>query len=595
MGPPHDPARAWPGPAPEAGAEAGAQPLTERQAQILDRLRKGYSNKDIARDLGIGVGTVKQHINLLFKKLDVRNRTMAVSHGAPPRAAPAASPGPDAAPAGRVERRPVSVLSLVWHAEPDGDAAAPGLADVSETGAAEAGAEERAADPLHATLARIASDFGAVALPRGDGGDLVFGLPRAREQDPLRALRAAFASVRAPALRSRTTALSAALDSGEVTIGVDAAGLWDGEIRERALLRRVRAAAAATAPGSLTPGAGTRALAARLCGDPEPLPGRLDLARPPTLSYRVPAPMGGLRGREREQALLAQAVADLDRGQGTVLVVEGEAGIGKTALLAALAPLCRARGRTLETWRCLPPDGQPAVPARGWAMRDGDATLCEAAWLAGRLSGRDGEAPSLPEVLVLDDLHWLPAETRLPLAEAMQQAAEQGRLVVAARRPGASDAGPEAATRPLRLGRLPRHAVAAICGEVATAPLRAEARAALCDRALGVPLFAVALARALDSRGAPPAAPPPVVLSLLVARLDGLGLDRRLLRLFAGARGARRLESLRRDWPAEAGPEAALAAAERAGLLRRRDTDTGPAWALRHPMIQAVLDHVMSA
>ncbi|HDQ41159.1 MAG TPA: response regulator transcription factor [Desulfonatronum sp.] len=45
--------------------------LSPRQRQILEFIRRGKSNNEIAFDLGIGVGTVKQHVVALFRKLKV--------------------------------------------------------------------------------------------------------------------------------------------------------------------------------------------------------------------------------------------------------------------------------------------------------------------------------------------------------------------------------------------------------------------------------------------------------------------------------------------------------------------------------------------
>jgi DNA-binding CsgD family transcriptional regulator len=52
--------------------------LSDRQKDILHLLAKGKSNKEIAFDLGITEGTVKQHLFTLFKKIGVTNRTKAV-------------------------------------------------------------------------------------------------------------------------------------------------------------------------------------------------------------------------------------------------------------------------------------------------------------------------------------------------------------------------------------------------------------------------------------------------------------------------------------------------------------------------------------
>jgi DNA-binding NarL/FixJ family response regulator len=51
--------------------------LTERQAQVLELLSQGKSNKLIARELGIAEGTVKCHVASVLRMLNVRNRTSA--------------------------------------------------------------------------------------------------------------------------------------------------------------------------------------------------------------------------------------------------------------------------------------------------------------------------------------------------------------------------------------------------------------------------------------------------------------------------------------------------------------------------------------
>lgn len=52
--------------------------LTRRHVQVLGHIVRGLSNKEIARDLDIAEGTVKQHANAIFKELGLQNRTEAV-------------------------------------------------------------------------------------------------------------------------------------------------------------------------------------------------------------------------------------------------------------------------------------------------------------------------------------------------------------------------------------------------------------------------------------------------------------------------------------------------------------------------------------
>lgn len=55
---------------------AGDQ-LTPRQRDVLNRLRDGKSNKQIAHELGLTEGTVKVHVTAILRHLGVRNRTQA--------------------------------------------------------------------------------------------------------------------------------------------------------------------------------------------------------------------------------------------------------------------------------------------------------------------------------------------------------------------------------------------------------------------------------------------------------------------------------------------------------------------------------------
>jgi DNA-binding NarL/FixJ family response regulator len=66
------------GSAPERSQRVGAEALTPRQLDVLALLAEGCPNKDIARRLGMADGTVRTHINAIFRSLDAANRTQAV-------------------------------------------------------------------------------------------------------------------------------------------------------------------------------------------------------------------------------------------------------------------------------------------------------------------------------------------------------------------------------------------------------------------------------------------------------------------------------------------------------------------------------------
>ena len=58
-------------------SEEQALSLSVRQQQILELLAQGKSNKEIASELAIEYGTVKQHLFVLFRKLNVSSRAKA--------------------------------------------------------------------------------------------------------------------------------------------------------------------------------------------------------------------------------------------------------------------------------------------------------------------------------------------------------------------------------------------------------------------------------------------------------------------------------------------------------------------------------------
>lgn len=60
-------------------AREGQSGLSAREIEILELIAKGLRNKEIAATLGIGQETVQTHIKRLFVKLQVSDRTAAVT------------------------------------------------------------------------------------------------------------------------------------------------------------------------------------------------------------------------------------------------------------------------------------------------------------------------------------------------------------------------------------------------------------------------------------------------------------------------------------------------------------------------------------
>jgi DNA-binding CsgD family transcriptional regulator len=76
--------RMAPSPArPAAGDGETPQPpvedLSERELEVLALLASGRTNSEIARDLFVSAGTVKSHVNNIYRKLGARNRAEAIA------------------------------------------------------------------------------------------------------------------------------------------------------------------------------------------------------------------------------------------------------------------------------------------------------------------------------------------------------------------------------------------------------------------------------------------------------------------------------------------------------------------------------------
>src|SRR4051812_7498569 len=158
-----------------------------------------------------------------------------------------------------------------------------------------------------------------------------------------------------------------------------------------------------------------------------------------------------LLGREAELAEVDRLATDVLAGRGRALVVLGEAGIGKTALLDALAERCGSgglvlRARGVETEAELAFSGlsdllRPVLDARTQLPRTQAAALEGALALGpprpgerlalclatlGLLRAAAGERPL---AVIVDDLQWLDASSRDCIAFAARRAG--GRVAVA--------------------------------------------------------------------------------------------------------------------------------------------------------------------
>ena len=72
-------ADAFPGEPATGRPEPLAEPLSDREREVLVLLATGRSNQEIAAALVLSIGTVKTHTNNIYRKLGVRSRTEAIA------------------------------------------------------------------------------------------------------------------------------------------------------------------------------------------------------------------------------------------------------------------------------------------------------------------------------------------------------------------------------------------------------------------------------------------------------------------------------------------------------------------------------------
>lgn len=552
--------------------------LSPRQRQILDLLRAGKVNKEIACELGIGLGTVKQHIVAIFKKLKVRNRAAAVSCDL--QRAPSEGELPVFA-GGLLERRPCVVLSLLLapggDLQPIGEAPNQGLMRL-----------------LHQSLAAYAFDHDAVFLARHQSaGDLIFGIRGACTQDVYRAVLAARLVYRAVAAHEPKLAqgLRGGITAGLAVISINRRGAWSGEAMASGAIAEARDLAAAAVPGTLCLAPEARQMLAVL--GPAPvgqLAEQLHFSTVDHLAWQEMdgnLPAGGeLLGRTSElQAIETWLSGRGQHGRGWFLL-EGEIGMGKSTLCRHLAQESWLRGRRLRhffvlhdldgpTLRSLP-DGLP-VDLR--CLCDEPVALPAAA----------------PEILLIDDADLLPVAVLRELVLACQRM--QRLLLLAGRRFPEGLGVPDGT---VRLGRLGQESIMTVLrasagGADSAARPRQVPWLELADLACGVPLFACEM-----SRAAALASPPGLTLALrlaIAARLDPMGLDRLLLRHVARfeAEPAACLPGAELAGKIGVSPESLsihIEQAVSAGVLRRNERGS---LAYAHPLLrQAILQSEIS-
>jgi class 3 adenylate cyclase len=426
-------------------------------------------------------------------------------------------------------------------------------------------------------MSRAIEEFGGtVQAYMGDGICGYFGVPVAHEDDPERAGRAALRIVELVSEYARDVAVAWGIEGFNVRVGINSGQAAVGPVgagapQEVALGDTPNVAArlqSLAEPGTIALGGATaERLAQRFVLEPigeVSVKGRNE----PVTAWRLvrarvaarETPPNPLVGRDGELERLRGAVEELAAGRGQVLLIVGDAGIGKTRLLDELRAIAGARvtwlegecvsyGGELLLWPCVQilkswlgvEDAEPDVAVRtklrarlgprlpealpglarllairlepGVEARPGSLSPDELAAeiRAAYRAWVESLAAERPVVIALEDAHWADASTR-ELAEELLELTDRAPVLVAVttRQDPASEgfrfrlrvlADYPHRTLELMLGPLSDEAAGRLLATMVPGVLDAGARREIVERAEGNPLYLEELLRALVEGG----------------------------------------------------------------------------------------------
>ena len=513
------------------------------------------------------------------------------------------------------------------------------------------------------SVAETVQRFGGfVAKYMGDGVLVYFGYPQAHEDDAERAVRAGLELVAAVGDLKTHAPLQTrvGIATGLVVVG-DLVG--SGEAQERSIVGETPNLAARlqgiAAPNTVVIAESTR----KLCGSlfeledlsSQELKGisggvrAWSALRPASVESRFDAfhasALTELVGREEELELLLRRWSKAKAGEGQVVLVSGEAGIGKSRLTAALLERLATEPHSLLRYFCSPQRTDSALypiisrmeRAAGFAHDDTaqaklaklDSLLAktstaeqDAALFAQMLSlPNDGRYPTIeltpeqrrqsalaalivqfealarlkPVLMIFEDAHWTDPTTLEVFDRAINRIATSRVLLIVTFRP---EFEPLWVGRPhvtsLTVTRLTQREVDAMISRVVgDRTLSAIIRQNIIERTDGIPLFVEEMTKAVletDSEGKAPKSAQAVPASLhasLMARLDRLGAAKEVAQIGAaiGREFSYALVAAVVSKP-KAEIDSALERLVQSGLLFRQGAPPHASYLFKHALVQ---------
>lgn len=450
---------------------------------------------------------------------------------------------------------------------------------------------------------------GHVAQLLGDGVMVYFGYPQAHEDDAVRAVHAALAAIAAVAQLQAQLGLRLqcriGIATGPVVLGWVGTGTGVHEVSVTGRIPNLAARLQASAQAQeIVVSPQTRALLGDIfelveCppqmfkGIDEPVtPWRVQAERSFDSRFATRQALGDLVGRSAESSLLFQRWSIASEGETQVVLLTGEAGIGKSRLLDALRMQAVESGGQAILWQCSPhhsssmlwpvirqlerkADFLPEDPSETRRRKLARAGLDDPSLI--RLLGIDdlpsgphqhqdaglvkvqsvdavvGKLRSLaqqsPLLLLVEDAHWIDPSTQELLVRIIEELDRLPLMILVTARPEYRPGwDPRTHLTSLSLSRLSLKQASEIVAQVTGAkPLPESVVQEITRKTDGVPLFVEELTKAVLESGAlrelesgyvldsalPALAIPATLQDSLMARLDRLASAREVAQVGA--------------------------------------------------------------
>jgi len=412
---------------------------------------------------------------------------------------------------------------------------------------------------------------GTVTQFRGDGVMALFGAPRATEQAAVKAATAAL-EIQEGLRRQREESSGAEQTGCQFRVGLNTGPVVVGRIGEETLVDYTAIGDTANVAARMEQAAASGEVYLSeatwrmvqdyvdcesvgpldLAGKEEPVTAYRAVRRRPVKDRLEAAAARGLSpfvGRDSELGLLRSLVDRLDDGNGRVVVVSGEAGIGKSRILLEMietvpAAVTQVHGRSSSADRRAPwhvvvdllrdafdigegvesdvVAGRIDETSQNWAA-DVQPAAAYLKWLLGvEVSALEGLDPMelragvfealvatvrdlasrSPMVITVEDLHWADESSLAALRALARSIGDVPVLLVATTRPdGGGALGELPWSSVVALEALSREDTAGLVAGAVSEPLSAGAASLVADRSGGNPLFVEELTAALLEAG----------------------------------------------------------------------------------------------